>query len=284
MNDFCARYIRHTLMTLAAKCIGISLQQGGMTRPVRLMAGHAPAPEGRFVDAGHSQPFICFVMAVGTESLVSIHCQARVIRPVGTVAAQAISILEWRVDYGTPVRLTWAGMALETELTGIGGQKMSADQTVRLVAVQTILLDRRVTGGLVQFIADIVVAFEADLPAGCLEQRGSRRAVRRMTFEALRVAHRIVHTLGSNVRPIVTVDTHSPRVGIEQRKRFGSVGTGVAGRTISFGHGIMIGNREELLAVGRVGGMALATVARGNGVAEVGRLEGSTIGVMALGA
>ena len=210
--DLCLGDIRHAFVTFSAQLIPAGSQQPGEAGLVGIMTGHAFASQHGFVNSGHTQPLAYFIVALRTEFSVAVRGQARIVRPVRNVAAQTVTVLEWGVNHFHTLA-TGTGVTVETELARIHREQVGANHAVRLMAVQAVFTGWSVARRLQQFIADIVVALETDLVAGRLEERRQRRAVRRVAFQALRVADRIVDSFGSHVGRVMTVTAHLHWVG-----------------------------------------------------------------------
>ena len=107
------------------------------------MTGHAFAPQHGFVNRRHTQPLADFIVALRTEFSVAVRGQARIVRSVRNVAAQAVTVLEWGVNHFHTLA-TGTGVTVETELARIHGEQVGANRAVRLMAVQAVFAGGRV--------------------------------------------------------------------------------------------------------------------------------------------
>lgn len=89
-------------MAVTADVFPAGLQQPGLARLVRIMAGDAVPAQNGLVHRRQGQPLPRFVMAGAAQFTMGIGSQPRIIRAVWKVAAQAVLVLEGGVNDGRP--------------------------------------------------------------------------------------------------------------------------------------------------------------------------------------
>ncbi len=158
-------------VAIPADFVLVRFQEPRPTRLVGVMAGYAFTPQDRFVNRRQGQPLTRLVMALGTHLAMGIDCQPRVIRTMRQMATQAIIVLERGMNDFHLSIARLHGVAAEAQVAGRTSQQVVRHHTVSLVALEAIVLYRRMLGGLDHLILDVAVAFETDLPAAGPQQR-----------------------------------------------------------------------------------------------------------------
>jgi len=175
-------------------------------------------------------------MALRAEIQATLIRESLVLRAVRCVAVQATSIFEGGVhdrvlEFGTLIFV-----AAHAEIVGRTFDQHLLGVAVRVVAQGTVFLRGGMGHGLVDLSRLVIVAVQTEAFHGLVQQHRLRRAMRRMTLQALTLRDR---GMGRILGGVMAAQAHVAGRGLEEAEGFGVVRLIVAGRTLALGDGIV---------------------------------------------
>lgn len=247
--DDVPRLLELLLVAAQAELIRFGLEQPAGVGCMRAVAGIAIAGFDGHMRAGLAQPNFGLVVTLSAEIEAVGRSQLLEIRAVRTMAIQAVTILEGRMQI---FHSQFAGLLLvatQTEASTIAGDERLRREPMGPVAKRAISLGGVVPRQQVQFADDLLVAFEAEPARRALHQMLVSRSVRRVAVETEAFRHRLVNARGYYLALIMAIQTKRIRIADVQGEGRVRVGALVAHFAIAFPGGIVHGHGQEGLVV-----------------------------------
>lgn len=159
------RVIDDCIMALHTELVLGNPQQRRDGAKMRLMAGIATPTLYGTMRTGHGQPVGHLIVAIATQSLLTVHNQRRIRRPVRSVTNQAIAIGERFMHVFSRCGPRGMVVARGTKRSGLGNQQLVGGFAMCGMAGQAAFGNRSVPRNALELRFNLVVAIEAEREA-----------------------------------------------------------------------------------------------------------------------